>query len=58
MAHLQQTVQHLQNPICGGSKSIGDYKQEVESHVATAAQLGGFFAFGTTLMELILTDDG
>ena len=58
MAHFQQTVSHLHNPVYGGSKAIGDYKQEVESYVNTTAQLGEFFPFGTTLMEPILTDDG
>ena len=58
MSQFQQTVQHLQNPIRGGSKPIGDYKREVESFVETTAQLGGLFPFGTTLMEPILTDAG
>ena len=58
MSQFQQTVQNLQNPICGGSKPIGDYKQEVESFVETTAQLGGLFPFSATLMEPILTDAG
>ena len=59
MSQFQQTVSHLQNPICGGSKAIGDYKQEVESFVDTTARPpGGSFAFGTALMEPILTDGG
>ena len=56
MSQFQQTVSHLQNPICGGSKPIGDYKPEMESFVETTARLGGFFSFGTTLIEPILTD--
>ena len=35
--------------------SIGDYKRTVESHVATTCKLGDTLAFGSTLMEPILT---
>ena len=58
MAHLQKTVQHQQNPVQGGSTSIRDFKREVKSHGATAVQLGGKFAFGSSMMEPILVDDG
>ena len=55
---LQKTVQHLQNPARRGSTPIGNFKLEVESYVETTCRLGGFFSFGTTLMEPFLTDAG
>ena len=55
---LQKTVQQLQNPTRGGSTPIGDFKLEVESYVETTCQLGGFFSFGTSLIEPFLTDAG
>ena len=55
---LQKTVQHLQNSARGGSTPIGDFKLEVESYVETTCRLGGFFPFGTTLMEPFLADAG
>ena len=55
---LQKTVQHLQNPARGGSTPIRDFKLEVESYVETTCRLGGYFSFGTTLMEPFLTDAG
>ena len=58
MAHLQKTVQHRQNPARGGSTSIGYFEREVESHVATAIQLGGKFSFGSSIMEPILANGG
>ena len=58
MSQFQQTVLHLQNPICGGLKAIGDYKREVESFVNTTSRLRGSFPFDTALMEPILTDTG
>ena len=58
VTQLQKTVQHLQNPVRGGSTPIGDFKLEVESYVETTCRLGGFFPFGTTLMEPFLADAG
>ena len=58
MAHLQKTVQHRQNPAHGGSTSIRDFKREVESHVATAIQLGGNFSCGSSIVEPILANGG
>ena len=58
ISQFQRTVQHLQNPICGGSKPIGDYKREVESFIEATTRLGRLFLFGTTLIESILTDTG
>ena len=50
ITQIQKIISHLQNPIRGGSKSIGDYKREVESFVDTTCRLGGLFAFGTAVM--------
>ena len=58
MAHLQKTVQHKQNPARGGSTSIGDFKRKVESHVATAIQLGEKFSFESSIMEPVLANGG
>ena len=58
ITQIQRTLSHLQNPVRGGLKPIGDYKREVESFVDTTSRLGGSFAFGTALMEPILTNDG
>ena len=42
----------------GGSTPIRDFKLEVDSYsyVEITCRLGGFFAFGSTLMEPFLTD--
>ena len=50
----ERTLSLLQNPLRGGSKSISDYKQEVESSVDTTSRVAESFAFGTALREPIL----
>ena len=57
ITQYQRTLSLLQNPVCGGSKAIGDFKREVESFVDTTSRLAGLFPFGTTLMESILAND-
>ena len=58
ISQSERTLSLLQNPLHDGSKSIGDYKQEVESSVDTTSRLAGPFVFSTALMEPILTHAG
>ena len=53
---LKWTVSSWQNPQYGGSATIGDYKQTVESNVAITYRLSEMFAFGTGLMQPILAE--
>ena len=54
ITQFQKTVLHSENPPQGGQTPTSDYKQEVESHVATTCRLGGTLAYGSTLMLDIL----
>ena len=55
--HLHKNVANHQ--VCKGNvTSIGQFKQEVESQVATTVQLGGKLAYGSKLMEPLLAANG
>ena len=54
MKQLITTTNGYQRPKGSTAMTIGDYKRSVESNVATACRMGGEFAFGTKLMELVL----
>ena len=57
ITQIQRTLSHLQNPVRKGLKPIEYHKREVESFVDTTSRLGVSFAFGTALIEPILTND-
>ena len=55
--HLGKNISHYQ-VFKGNVTSIGQFKQEVESQVATTVQLGGKLAYGSKLMEPLLAANG
>ena len=57
ITHLQKNIGHQQY-FRGSATSIGEFKREVESGVATLIQLRGKLAYRSTIMEPFLTDDG
>ena len=56
MKQLITSTNAYQRPKGCPAMSIGDYKRSVESNVATACRMGGDFAYGTKLMELVLNE--
>ena len=55
--HLGKNLLHYQ-VFHGNVSTIGQFKREVESQVATTVQLGGKFAYGSKLMEPFLAANG
>ena len=55
--HLGKNISNYQ-VFKGNVTSIGQFKQEVESHVSTTIQLGGKLAYEYALMEPLLAVDG
>ena len=55
--HIQKNVGHYQH-FRGNAISIGEFKREVESGVATSVQLGGKIAYGSAIVEPFLTAEG